>query len=52
MFLKLKIRQMKDGRFYVRYYWNFFGLVHKEYFDTVEVLQKFLLKIVKKTEWK
>ena len=51
MFLKLRIKQMKDGRFYVRYSWNYFGLVYREYFDNVEDLQKFLSKIVKKTEW-
>ena len=51
VFLNLKIRRMKDGRFYVRYYWNIFGLVHREYFDNVDDLQEFLSKIAKDTKW-
>jgi len=50
-YLNLRIRQMKDGRFYVRYYWGIFGLRHREYFDTLEDLQNFLSKIVEKTKW-
>ncbi len=42
---------MEDGRYYVKYWWGAWGIVHQEHFDNVEELQKFLSKIVKKTDW-
>ena len=50
-YLKMKIIQMNDGRFFVRYWWGWFGYYHKQYFDNMADLQKFLSKIVEKTEW-
>jgi len=50
-YLNMRIRQMKDKRFYVRYSWGILGFVHREYFITLADLQNFLSEIVEKTKW-
>lgn len=50
MKLRIKIRKMKDGRFYIKYYWNWWEDTHKEY-KTKEELLPFIEKLVKNTEW-
>ena len=49
--LTLKIRQLNDGRFYVRYCWGLFEHTHREYFKDKKALTEFLDSIVSNT-WK
>jgi len=49
--LKLKIRKLDDGRFYVRYYWRLLEPIHRQYFDSIKELNEFLLAIVENTKW-
>lgn len=50
--LKIKVRQLDDGRFYVRYWWRWYEISHRQYFKDAEALATFLTGLVKKTKWK
>ena len=49
--LKIKVRQLDDGRFYVRYWWSWYEL-HRQYFKDVAELSSFLTDLVKNTKWR
>jgi len=45
--LRLRVYQLEDGRFYVRYTWGFWDFLNREYFNTPEALAKFVEEILK-----
>lgn len=48
--LSLKIRQLDDGRFFVRYAWGYWEwTIHRAYFKDMEELTSFLKEITTKT---
>ena len=49
--LVLRIRQLSDGRFYVRYHWSIFEHTHREYCKDLDALGNFIGELVANTKW-
>lgn len=49
--LRLRIKQLRDGRFKVQYYWSIWETTNIEYFENKDALISFLTKMVKRTMW-
>jgi len=40
--LRFRVRQLDDGRFYMRYWWHWWERLHRAYFENEEELAKFV----------